>query len=139
MRGVRLSIVIVSLAHVLTACGGGGDGTELCNANGSWSGDLAVSNNQCLLDIPVLSELHQIECDGDLVVLTTRDGRELHGAMTSDDSFDVAISDAQPFPIIDRVTYSNIKDGVASVVISHTFSRPGGCETRWAGEMTRND
>lgn len=126
------------LVLLFTGCGGGGsDPVTVFDFNGRWSGGLALVSDQCHLSVNPLNEIHTVTVMGDTVELVSTDGRTLEGSLSEEPGFEVSISDGAPFPTIDRVSYAALSEGRAYVIVSHSFSRPGGCVTEWAGEMVR--
>ena len=104
---------------------------------GTWRGNLAEQFDQCGVRIDPNPQVHEISIDGTYVSLTTSDGTFYEGYADSENGFTVQHSDEQAFPTITTIKYSSIINGVAQVHLSQVYSRPGGCETRWFGQMRR--
>ena len=132
MRFIPLFLIALSVG----GCGGGDSpAPAIPGINGTWRGNLAVVVDQCFFNINPLEAVHRVAIDGNLVTVGLPDGRTLSGTATSSTQFDAQLSDGMPFPRIDSVTYSEIANGRARVEVRHSWSRPGGCTTVWAGQM----
>lgn len=139
-RKMKKTLWIFIGIAALSGCGGGGVSGQpsIDNLEGTWRGNLSLIADLCTLNVDPLQETHEIFIDGDEVTLVSTDGRTLEGSTISDDTFEVRISDEQAFPMIDTIRYESIANGTANVSVEHVWSRPGGCNTKWAGVMRKD-
>lgn len=137
---MKKTILILIGIVALIGCGGSGGSSQptIDNLEGTWRGNLNLIADLCDLKVNPLQEHHEIIIAGDKIILVSTDGRTLEGLTMTDDSFEVQISDEQAFPMIDTIMYELIADGTAQVTVEHVWSRPGGCNTKWVGVMSKD-